>query len=192
MTDELAPARLRPNVSVHGSSRAEPAGTVITLPLVSPLRSPRREHAPGLRLGVRAGQGALHPEPLPEATHINGMVARFLIALIRVYQLTLSRLIRLTMGNVCRFEPSCSQYAAACLKGHGALRGSLLSLKRLCRCHPFHPGGYDPPPPPRDGTRIHASEPAALPDPASPVNPVTKVPILTESAEASAGRGRAP
>jgi putative membrane protein insertion efficiency factor len=120
------------------------------------------------------------------------MVARFLIALIRVYQLTLSRLIRLTMGNVCRFEPSCSQYAAACLAGHGALRGSLLSLKRLCRCHPFHPGGYDPPPPPRNGTRRHASEPAELPDPASPVNPVNKVPILTESAEASAGRGRAP
>lgn len=81
------------------------------------------------------------------------MVAQVLIALIRVYQLTLSRLIRLTLGNVCRFEPSCSRYAAACLAGHGALRGSLLSVKRLCRCHPFHPGGYDPPPPPRDAAR---------------------------------------
>lgn len=81
------------------------------------------------------------------------MVAQVLLALIRVYQLTLSRLIRLTLGNVCRFEPSCSRYAAACLEGHGALRGSLLSLKRLCRCHPFHPGGYDPPPPPRDPAR---------------------------------------
>ena len=81
------------------------------------------------------------------------MVAQVLIALIRVYQLTLSRLIRLTLGNVCRFEPSCSRYAAACLASHGALRGSLLSVKRLCRCHPFHPGGYDPPPPPRDAAR---------------------------------------
>jgi hypothetical protein len=81
------------------------------------------------------------------------MVAQVLLALIRVYQLTLSRLIRLTLGNVCRFEPSCSRYAAACLVSHGALRGSLLSLKRLCRCHPFHPGGYDPPPPPRDPAR---------------------------------------
>jgi putative membrane protein insertion efficiency factor len=81
------------------------------------------------------------------------MVAQVLLVLIRVYQLTLSRLIRLTLGNVCRFEPSCSRYAAACLTSHGALRGSLLSVKRLCRCHPFHPGGYDPPPPPRDPAR---------------------------------------
>jgi putative membrane protein insertion efficiency factor len=52
-------------------------------------------------------------------------------------------------GPVCRFEPSCSRYAAACIAGQGALRGSLLSLWRLCKCHPFHPGGFDPPPPPR-------------------------------------------
>ena len=75
------------------------------------------------------------------------MIANVLIGLIRLYQLTLSRLILATAGPVCRFEPSCSRYAVACLQGHGALRGSLLSLKRLCRCHPFHPGGYDPPPP---------------------------------------------
>lgn len=78
------------------------------------------------------------------------MVAKLLLALIHVYQVTLSRLILATLGPVCRFEPSCSRYAAACIVGHGALRGSLLSLKRLCRCHPFHPGGYDPPPPPHD------------------------------------------
>jgi putative membrane protein insertion efficiency factor len=95
------------------------------------------------------------------------MVVTVLIALIRLYQRTLSRLIVLTMGNVCRFEPSCSSYAAACLAGHGALRGSLLSLKRLCRCHPFHPGGYDPPPPPRESTRGHTNESI----PAGPANP---------------------
>ncbi|WP_104979703.1 membrane protein insertion efficiency factor YidD [Sorangium cellulosum] len=77
------------------------------------------------------------------------MLAKLLLALIRAYQVTLSRLIVAAMGPVCRFEPSCSRYAAACIVGHGALRGSLLSLKRLCRCHPFHPGGFDPPPPPR-------------------------------------------
>ena len=71
------------------------------------------------------------------------MIARLLIALIRVYQLTLSRL----LGNVCRFEPSCSRYAVACLQDHGALRGGLLSVVRVCKCHPFHPGGFDPPPP---------------------------------------------
>ena len=70
------------------------------------------------------------------------VVARALILLIRVYQWTLSPL----LGNVCRFHPSCSRYAAACLEAHGALRGSWLALRRLLRCHPFHPGGYDPPP----------------------------------------------
>lgn len=65
-----------------------------------------------------------------------------LVALIRLYQRTLSRL----LGNLCRFEPSCSRYAAACLETHGAIKGSLLSIVRLCKCHPFHPGGYDPPP----------------------------------------------
>jgi uncharacterized protein len=70
------------------------------------------------------------------------MVAQLLIALIRVYQRFLSPL----LGNVCRFTPSCSRYAVACLELHGAARGSLLSAVRLCKCHPFHPGGYDPPP----------------------------------------------
>lgn len=65
-----------------------------------------------------------------------------LLWLIRVYQMTLSPL----LGNVCRFHPSCSRYASACLASHGLWRGSLLSVKRLCKCHPFHPGGFDPPP----------------------------------------------
>ncbi len=71
------------------------------------------------------------------------VVAKLLIFLIRVYQRTLSPL----LGNVCRFEPSCSRYAVACLENHGALRGSLLSVVRVCKCHPFHPGGLDLPPP---------------------------------------------
>jgi uncharacterized protein len=79
------------------------------------------------------------------------MLAKVLIALIRVYQATLSRAILALVGPVCRFEPSCSRYAVACLEGQGALRGALLSAKRLCKCHPFHPGGYDPPPPPKMG-----------------------------------------
>ena len=77
------------------------------------------------------------------------MLTTILIALIRVYQQTLSRLLLAAFGPMCRFEPSCSRYAVACLEGQGALRGTLLSVKRLCKCHPFHPGGYDPPPPPR-------------------------------------------
>jgi len=78
-----------------------------------------------------------------------GLGSRVLLAFIALYQATLSRLILAVFGPVCRFQPSCSRYAVECIVGHGALRGSLLSLKRLCRCHPFHPGGFDPPPAPR-------------------------------------------
>ncbi|MBI4953366.1 MAG: membrane protein insertion efficiency factor YidD [Myxococcales bacterium] len=90
------------------------------------------------------------------------MIARLLVAFVRLYQLTLSRLILAIFGPVCRFEPSCSHYAVACLRSHGALRGSLLSLRRLSKCHPLHPGGYDPPPPPPPpkATRAHTALPA--------------------------------
>ncbi|MFO0593243.1 MAG: membrane protein insertion efficiency factor YidD [Polyangiaceae bacterium] len=103
------------------------------------------------------------------------MLAAVLIALVRVYQLTLSKLILYTMGPVCRFQPSCSHYAVACLRDHGALRGSLLSAKRLCKCHPFHPGGYDPPPPAplkkgaakNPGMVASPSSPSSSPDPSA-------------------------
>lgn len=71
-------------------------------------------------------------------------VTGLLLGLIRTYQLVLSPL----LGPSCRFEPSCSRYAATCLSTHGPLRGSWLALRRIARCHPFNPGGYDPPPPP--------------------------------------------
>jgi putative membrane protein insertion efficiency factor len=71
------------------------------------------------------------------------MLARILILVIKLYQRTVSRM----LPRACRFDPSCSRYAVACLEAHGPLRGSLLSIVRLCKCHPFHPGGYDPPPP---------------------------------------------
>jgi putative membrane protein insertion efficiency factor len=70
------------------------------------------------------------------------VTARILLALIQIYRWTLSPL----LGNACRFEPSCSRYAAECIERFGARRGAWLGLKRLLRCHPWHPGGYDPPP----------------------------------------------
>ena len=74
------------------------------------------------------------------------MIAHVLLAFIRLYQRLLSPVLRALMGPVCRFEPSCSRYAATCIERHGAGKGSLLSIVRLCKCHPFHPGGFDPPP----------------------------------------------
>lgn len=67
---------------------------------------------------------------------------RTLLILIRFYQVAISPL----LGRRCRFFPSCSEYASEALQRHGALRGSLLGLRRLSRCHPWHPGGYDPVP----------------------------------------------
>ena len=69
-------------------------------------------------------------------------MARVMVAIIRLYQRTLSRL----LPNVSRFQPSCSQYAVEALQTHGCWRGLWLSVKRVARCHPFNPGGYDPVP----------------------------------------------
>ncbi|WP_305041455.1 membrane protein insertion efficiency factor YidD [Geoalkalibacter sp.] len=62
------------------------------------------------------------------------------LGLIRVYQLVLSPL----MGPSCRFYPSCSQYSYDAIHRYGILRGLWLGLRRLAKCHPFHPGGIDP------------------------------------------------
>jgi uncharacterized protein len=70
--------------------------------------------------------------------------------LLRLYRLVLAPLLGGWLGGSlagqCRFEPSCSRYASGCIEKHGLLLGALLSGLRLCKCHPLHRGGYDPPP----------------------------------------------
>ncbi|MHC5023569.1 MAG: membrane protein insertion efficiency factor YidD [Planctomycetota bacterium] len=75
------------------------------------------------------------------------IAARGLIALVHLYQRVLARV----MGGHCRFSPSCSHYALEALRRHGAMRGGWLTVRRVCRCHPFGGGGEDPVPPPRRG-----------------------------------------
>jgi len=72
---------------------------------------------------------------------------------IRLYQLTLAYF----FVGACRFEPSCSAYAAEAVARHGALKGSYLTAHRFCRCGPWTPGGYDPVPP-RSSLSCHSAE----------------------------------
>jgi putative membrane protein insertion efficiency factor len=69
-------------------------------------------------------------------------MTRMMLVLIAVYKRAISPL----LPRSCRFYPSCSTYAAEAIERHGALRGAWLAARRLLRCHPFHPGGYDPVP----------------------------------------------
>jgi putative membrane protein insertion efficiency factor len=68
---------------------------------------------------------------------------RLALFAIEVYWWTLSPL----TGSVCRYRPTCSRYTATCVERFGVWRGGWLGLRRIARCHPLHPGGYDPPPP---------------------------------------------
>jgi len=78
------------------------------------------------------------------------MLSRLFLALIQIYRWCISPL----LGVRCRFYPSCSEYAAEAIRQHGALRGVWLAICRLARCHPLHPGGYDPVP----GCHCHSTD----------------------------------
>jgi len=67
-----------------------------------------------------------------------GVVARLLTMLVRIYQRT-----SVVRAPRCRFHPTCSSYAIEAIDVHGPARGSWLALRRIGRCHPFHPGGVD-------------------------------------------------
>lgn len=82
---------------------------------------------------LAAGVGALVGSSLPAraAVHVLALYKRFLSPL---------------LPPACRFQPTCSEFAIEAVRRHGFRRGSALSFRRLIRCHPFHPGGYDPVP----------------------------------------------
>ncbi|HEX5675761.1 MAG TPA: membrane protein insertion efficiency factor YidD [Azonexus sp.] len=65
-----------------------------------------------------------------------------LIWLLRIYKYAISPM----LGRSCRFHPSCSEYAIEALERHGPVKGLILAVRRVGRCHPWHPGGYDPVP----------------------------------------------
>jgi putative membrane protein insertion efficiency factor len=73
---------------------------------------------------------------------VGWVIKEVIIGLIYIYQSTFSIL----FGPCCRFTPSCSSYASQSIQRFGILKGTRLALRRLIKCHPFHPGGYDPVP----------------------------------------------
>lgn len=92
---------------------------------------------------VRAPDSSDDPARKPERRP--GLPARVLLVPVNLYRAWISPV----LPPSCRFEPSCSAYAVEALSTHGALRGFYLTVRRLLRCGPWHPGGYDPVPPRR-------------------------------------------
>lgn len=86
---------------------------------------------------------------------VRRLPALVLLGLVWLYQHTLSPVIPAVFGPACscRFQPSCSCYAAEAVRTHGAIRGVWLTARRLLRCTPLHPGGFDPVPPARRSNR---------------------------------------
>jgi putative membrane protein insertion efficiency factor len=78
----------------------------------------------------------------PAASSPPSASSRAVLLAIAGYQRVVSPL----LGPTCRFHPSCSSYTASCVERFGAARGLWFGARRIARCHPFHPGGFDPPP----------------------------------------------
>jgi hypothetical protein len=76
---------------------------------------------------------------IPVGPWFSKMVSNHLIGAVRVYQYTLSPL----LGPCCRYYPSCSRYFVMAVQKHGPFKGAAMGIARVCRCHPWHPGGVD-------------------------------------------------
>jgi uncharacterized protein len=91
------------------------------------------------------------------------MRARIVETLLFLYKRVLSPALHAVPGlpGACRFQPTCSEYAAIAIAEHGLVRGTVMALSRLARCHPLHPGGFDPVPPRRapSAARVQAPTP---------------------------------
>lgn len=92
----------------------------------------------------RSPLGQKHSSSLPVRVYKRLLwgLQKLFLALIRFYQLAISP----HLGANCRYRPTCSEYARQAIIKYGPVRGSWLAFKRIMRCHPFHPGGYDPVP----------------------------------------------
>lgn len=110
---------------------------------------------------------------------VSGVIVRGLVAVLRGYQRWVSPL----LGPRCRFAPSCSAYAVDALRVHGLLRGTLLTGRRLLRCHPFHPGGHDPVPPARSRSARMSPGTSVVPD----ADPDLSTPAPTPMTRSRAG-----
>lgn len=72
------------------------------------------------------------------------LMKKVALTIIGIYQKTASPLTYLVFGKVCRFIPTCSQYAYQSIERYGTIKGSILGIRRIFRCHPFAKGGFDP------------------------------------------------
>ena len=98
-----------------------------------------------------------------------------LIWLLKGYRFAISPL----YGQVCRFYPTCSAYALEAVTEHGAVKGSWLAIRRVGRCHPWNPGGYDPVPPRRGAEHDPATEPDSMDEASTPTSTQTQTPTPT-------------
>lgn len=92
------------------------------------------------------------------------LLRALLIGLFRLWQIVF----RPILGSNCRFHPSCSDYAVEAVQEYGAVRGGWLALRRILRCNPWHPGGYDPVPPHNCGDHDHDHDHGLPPGSARP------------------------